>query len=570
MNSRLEETNALNEFFEFLDKAEFKALQDNIAIESNQTDDLQMNVENQINELENELDGQQQKENEVAQQLEEVKAQALKEISDLKAKMKSKLATQKSKFEMTAQKHRNLLKDLKKKKEDLKKQCEEFEKQKELAQIESNKRERRMMTQANLEFAQQKELAIANERERQKQILEQKTKEIKEKIVAELEPKLQKLIEEQKNEIATIQEKQKKSLEEYEKQSDQQVENEKNRQIEQLEAERQSEFEQLQQNLQRKLEKERDLQKAELERLQLKLKSTEMDKNESITSAKEEGEALIQEHYDKWKAQLIDERIRASQEIKNIDAKIQRMEEEARKEAQRIAKIREAKVLEEMETETKQKNEKKLQLVVKKLEEETNSMRKKKLEEAEQRIVETQKENISKLNNLKEIKDQQQKEVDELRTQVENEKILCTKIDTENNELLNQIQILRDRRDELINNISKAKNSLEVAQENKIKRDKENLIQQTTKRENLRAQLNEAKVTFEKQKQIWAQEREQKDQQNRHELNSISKKVKGSIEEKEQVIYSLKSQIATAENRLHEIESLFHQQKRIAQSGKKM
>ena len=88
----------------------------------------------------------------------------------------------------------------------------------------------------------------------------------------------------------------------------------------------------------------------------------------------------------------------------NIEIRIQKMAENAQKEAIRAAAIREEKIHQELETETRQKNEWELQLVIQKLEEETNS----------------QKDSIQ----------QQQQEINELTKQVENEKSLCAKMES--------------------------------------------------------------------------------------------------------------------------------------------
>ena len=95
MNLSQDECGTLNDFFNFLDSVELKAVQDNISIEVNQSEDIHLVVNNQINELENELNEQEQKENELTAQLEEVKATAIKEISELKSKRESKLNIQK-------------------------------------------------------------------------------------------------------------------------------------------------------------------------------------------------------------------------------------------------------------------------------------------------------------------------------------------------------------------------------------------------------------------------------------------------------------------------------------------
>ena len=129
MNISQDESTTLNDFFNFLDSVELKAVQDNISIEVNKTGDLHGDVNNRISELEEELIGQEQKEKEVMDQLEHVKTAAIQEISDLKSKRNAKLNIQKEKFEEAIKKHQDLLKDLLKRKDELSKQYEQIEKQ---------------------------------------------------------------------------------------------------------------------------------------------------------------------------------------------------------------------------------------------------------------------------------------------------------------------------------------------------------------------------------------------------------------------------------------------------------
>lgn len=189
-----------------------------------------------------------------------------------------------------------------------------------------------------------------------KKIIEKKTQEIKESIVNnELQPKLQNQIEEQKREIEELKQSQLESLQNAEKEAEKRIEIETRKQVEILEKERQTEFQIMKQNLQRQLEKERDLQNAELERLKLKLVCAENDKTESIQNAKEEAEALIQETREKWKSEIIKEQLKVSQEMKDIEARIQKMAETARDEAIKEAAIREERIHQELEAETRQK-----------------------------------------------------------------------------------------------------------------------------------------------------------------------------------------------------------------------
>ena len=95
MNSSFDGDVALNDFFNFLDTVELKAVQDNISIEVNQAEDIHEEVNDKISELEDELNEQEQKEKELTTQLEQVKANAIKEMSELKAKIESKLKIQK-------------------------------------------------------------------------------------------------------------------------------------------------------------------------------------------------------------------------------------------------------------------------------------------------------------------------------------------------------------------------------------------------------------------------------------------------------------------------------------------
>lgn len=570
MNISQDESTTLNDFFNFLDSVELKAVQDNISIEVNKTGDLHGDVNNRISELEEELIGQEQKEKEVMDQLEHVKTAAIQEISDLKSKRNAKLNIQKEKFEEAIKKHQDLLKDLLKRKDELSKQYEQIEKQAETIRAEAQKRDKKIRGQVSLAYAQQKELAITNERIRQKKIIEKKTQEIKESIVNnELQPKLQNQIEEQKREIEELKQSQLESLQNAEKEAEKRIEIETRKQVEILEKERQTEFQIMKQNLQRQLEKERDLQNAELERLKLKLVCAENDKTESIQNAKEEAEALIQETREKWKSEIIKEQLKVSQEMKDIEARIQKMAETARDEAIKEAAIREERIHQELEAETRQKNEKKLQIVVQKLEEETNSIRKKLLEEAEIRINEAQQDAANNLQNLESEKNQQQDEINELTNQVENEKALCAKMESDHSSVLKLIENQRRKRDELIENIAISKKELDVAKENKNKRDQQKSIANSNKRELLKNQLNEAKEAFEKQKLIWSQERSQLDKSNKQELSTVSRKVKSLVEGKEQEIMTLKDQISNAEHKLREIENLFMQQKKVTENGKR-
>lgn len=570
MNISQDESTTLNDFFNFLDSVELKAVQDNISIEVNKTGDLHGDVNNRISELEEELIGQEQKEKEVMDQLEHVKTAAIQEISDLKSKRNAKLNIQKEKFEEAIKKHQDLLKDLLKRKDELSKQYEQIEKQAETIRAEAQKRDKKIRGQVSLAYAQQKELAITNERIRQKKIIEKKTQEIKESIVNnELQPKLQNQIEEQKREIEELKQSQLESLQNAEKEAEKRIEIETRKQVEILEKERQTEFQIMKQNLQRQLEKERDLQNAELERLKLKLVCAENDKTESIQNAKEEAEALIQETREKWKSEIIKEQLKVSQEMKDIEARIQKMAETARDEAIKKAAIREERIHQELEAETRQKNEKKLQIVVQKLEEETNSIRKKLLEEAEIRINEAQQDAANNLQNLESEKNQQQDEINELTNQVENEKALCAKMESDHSSVLKLIENQRRKRDELIENIAISKKELDVAKENKNKRDQQKSIANSNKRELLKNQLNEAKEAFEKQKLIWSQERSQLDKSNKQELSTVSRKVKSLVEGKEQEIMTLKDQISNAEHKLREIENLFMQQKKVTENGKR-
>lgn len=210
-----------------------------------------------------------------------------------------------------------------------------------------------------------------------------------------------------------------------------------------------------------------------------------------------------------------------------------------------------------------------MQIVVQKLEEETNSIRKKLLEEAEIRINETQQEAANNLQNLESEKNQQQDEINELTNQVENEKALCAKMESDHSSVLKLIENQRRKRDELIENIAISKKELDVAKENKNKRDQQKSIANSNKRELLKKQLNEAKEAFEKQKLIWSQERSQLDKFNKQELSTVSRKVKSLVEGKEKEIMTLKDQISNAEHKLREIENLFMQQKKVTENGKR-
>lgn len=158
---------------------------------------------------------------------------------------------------------------------------------------------------------------------------------------------------------------------------------------------------------------------------QLELSKETATKEISELKSKKESKLKIQrekfeETHEKWKGEIIKEQLKISQEMGNIEIRIQKMAENAQKEAIRAAAIREEKIHQELETETRQKNEWELQLVIQKLEEETNS----------------QKDSIQ----------QQQQEINELTKQVENEKSLCAKMESDHKNILELIENQRLKR----------------------------------------------------------------------------------------------------------------------------
>jgi 5-azacytidine-induced protein 1 len=549
----------LNELLSYLDSVESTLASDFVLPDLKDAEMLHEQVYSRISELEATLAETQRRESEVRAELLKILSSSSKEKTDLKDRLAKRLDSQKSKYDEAIKRHQALLDNLIREKEELARQCGHLAKKAVIARQEAMRREKEMQEEAAKAIAQQRELAIAQERARLNKVLEQKAREIKEDTVKGLEPQVQSLIAKQKREIETIKTGHEEALRIAKVAADERYEEERQHLLEQLDRDRKSELELAEERLQKQLERERDLHRAELDHLALRLKTAESDRALMIQRANEENDALLEEARGRWNAELAAERLRAAQEMEKIDEKVEaaRRSVALKKDALLVAAGQ--KIRKEMEAAAIQHNEKKLEMVVKKLEEETNARRKQLEVEAERRVDEAQTEARERVTNLMEEKQRCQMELDELRKSVENEKSLCARFEEENERLVREIENHREVKEKLRVEISCRERDIRDLEAENLRKEQERREKDEEEKRSLREELNLAREEFAKQKTVWAHEREMLEQKNQEDLRDVSKKVKGLLEMKEQTIQSLKDQLAQAQVRLREIEAIFQQ-----------
>jgi 5-azacytidine-induced protein 1 len=569
MTDRLRGSGTLNDLLGYLDSVETTLASDFVLPDLSQAAELHEEVNSRIAELEATLTQAREKEATVKQQLQNVLKTTADEKAELKAKLLKKLNAQKGKYDEALCRHQALLDGLIREKEELSRQCEALAKRASVAREEANRREKEVQDQAATQIAQQRELAIAQERARQKKILEQKTREIKEATVKGLEPELQNLILKQKRDLDAIKAEHEESLRVAREAAERRCEEERQRLLDQLERDRKAEFDSLEQRLQKQLERERDLHKAELGRLALKLKSAESEKTAAIQATKDENEALLNETRERWKAELAAERLRAVQEMEKIDQRVNQARQSMALKKEALAAEAEERMRQEMEEAAKQKNERKLQLVVKKLEEETNAIRRKLQEESNARIQAATAEAKATLEGLQAQREMLETELAQVKKSTAEENRLLSKLEVENQRLNQEIETQRTVKEQLQAEVAKKEREIKDTKEANAKRIQEAKEAADAERKSLRAQLEEARHEFEKQKAVWAHERHQLEEKNQAELNAVSKKVKNLLESKEQTIQGLKDQLGAAQSRMREIEDLFHQNKRMVLTARR-
>jgi 5-azacytidine-induced protein 1 len=569
MTDILRSSGTLNDLLGYLDSVETTLASDFVLPDLSQAAELHEEVNSRISELESTLAEARQKESAVKQQLQSVLKTTADEKTELKSKLTKKLNAQKSKYDEALRRHQALLDGLIREKEELSRQCEALAKRAAVAREEANRREKEVQDQAATQIAQQRELAIAQERARQKKILEQKTREIKEATVKGLEPELQNLILKQKRDLDAIKAEHEEALRIAREASERRCEEERKRLLDQLERDRKAEFETLEQRLQKQLERERDVHKAELDRLALKLRSAESERVAAIQATKEENEALLSETRERWNAELAVERLKAAQEMEKIEERVNQARQSINLKRDALAAEAEERMRQEMEAGARKRNEKKLQLVVKRLEDETNAMRKKLEEEAAERVQNATAEARKTLESLQMEREKLQQELAQVRKAVEEENRLASKLEQENERLNREIDTQRALKEQLQADVTAKEREIKETRAANLKRIQEAKDAADTERRSLREQLDEAKKEFEKQRVLWAQEREQLEEKNQAELNAVSKKVKSLLESKEQTIQGLKDQLAAAQARMREIEELFHQNKKMVLTAKK-
>jgi 5-azacytidine-induced protein 1 len=174
-----------------------------------------------------------------------------------------------------------------------------------------------------------------------------------------LEPEVQNLVLRQKRELDAIKAEHEEALRAAREAAERRCEEERQRLLDQLERDRVAEFDSMEQRLQKQLERERDLHKAELDRLALQIKNAESEKAAAIQATKEENEAMLNETRERWKAELAAERLRTAQEMEKIDHKIGQARQSINLKKDALAAEAEERIRQEVEAAAKQRNEKK-------------------------------------------------------------------------------------------------------------------------------------------------------------------------------------------------------------------
>lgn len=559
----LRSSNTLTDLLGYLDSVETTVASDFVLPDISQATNIHREFSNKISDLESSLQDAKKKEEVANEQMKKLISEVEKEKETFKLKLNKKLAKQKTKYEEALGRHQQMIDTLLKEKESLAQEVQKMNKRVLVAREEANRREKEVQEAAATQIAQQRELAIAQERARNKKTLEQRTKEIKEETVKALQPELENLIAKQKRELEQIREEKEEEIRAAKAAFERRAEEDRTRLIEQLERERKSEYAAMEQRLQSQLERERKLHSAELDRMILKLQQAEEQKTGTIETARTENDAILEEMRERWKAELAAEQLKHQQEMDKLRENIQAEVEVAKRVEEDKLRRKEDQIRKQIEAEIREKSQKKIEIVVKKLEEETDAEKKRIMEECERKVNEIQKQVKTVQYSLDEEKHRSAMQIEALKRELYDEKSMSTRLEKENERLVIEIENYKLNIQNLSIDIKTKTDMITKTNENAERRETDIRSEYQAEILRLRKEVDDIRARWDNDKISWAEERSSIKQQNQEELETVSKKVKGLIEQKDQTISSLKEQLKIAQDRLLEADKLFHQQKTI-------
>jgi hypothetical protein len=384
-----------------------------------------------------------------------------------------------------------------------------------------------------------------------------------------LEPELQNLMARQRRELEAIRAEHEEALRAARAGAERRAEEERQRLVEQIERERQTEFAAIEQRAQRQIDRERESHKMEIERMMERLRTIESEKADVVIATRSENEAILGEMRERYKAELNAERLSMQQERQNLETQWKEAINRAKEETLASFQPREAELRTEIERAAKEKNEKKLRAVIQKLESDLNLQKKRIIDEADRKVSTAQLEARRAVSAMQNQRQSHQEEVAALKQEIVKEKALNNRLESENNRLSNEIEQQRQLKGKMQTEITEKESEMSRLRTDIQRREA------TAKESNLASvrevqqQLQEATAELQRQKAAFESEKKKLEEAHGAELSAVSAKVKTLIEGKEATIQALKEQLGVAQNRLREVEQLFHQQKKAILATKK-
>jgi hypothetical protein len=222
-----------------------------------------------------------------------------------------------------------------------------------------------------------------------------------------------------------------------------------------------------------------------------------------------------------------------------------------------------------LEAEFKERSQKKLKAVIQKLEADLNDQRQKILDDAERRVNAAGIEARRAVAALETEKGSHQTEVMALQQDVKAEKTLNTRLELENDRLSQEVEHQRQMKTKLQTEIGEREKEIMGLKLEMQKRVNSAMESTESQVRDVQVQLEDSRKDLTRKQTEWEAERKQAEESHAAELAALSVKVKTLIEGKENTIQTLKDQLLAAQNRLREIEQLFHQQKKSILAAKK-
>jgi chromosome segregation ATPase len=272
---------------------------------------------------------------------------------------------------------------------------------------------------------------------------------------------------------------------------------------------------------------------------------------------------------ERHKAELNAQRLGMQQERQDLEARLKEAVDRARQETLASFQPREVELRAEIDKAAKERNEKKLRAVVQKLENDLNQQKKRIIDEADRKVGAAQLEARRAAAAMGAQQQSHQEEVAALKQEILEEKALITRLESENNRLSNEIEQQRQLKGRLQNEITQKESEMSHLRTDIQRREATARESGLTGLRDIQQQLEEAKAELQRQKTAFESEKKKLEETHAAELSAVSTKVKTLIEGKEATIQALKEQLGVAQNRLRDVEQLFHQQKKAIFGAKK-